>query len=190
MSRAFDRQPVPLELLDHVVDLATRAPSAGKTQGWHFVVLEGDQVEAFWNDTLPPDRRASFTWPDLLAAPTIVLPLADPQMYVDRYSEPDKSRTGLGVGTDAWPVPYWTVDTSFAVMTLLLACTDVGLGALFFAVFAGEAELRSRLGIPERLQLVGAIAVGYPTGSEPRGRSASRSRRSTDSVVHRGRWHS
>ena len=57
-------------------------------------------------------------------APVIALPLADPQAYVDRYGEPDKAATGLGRGADAWPTPYWTVDTSMAVMTLL-ASTDV-----------------------------------------------------------------
>ena len=30
--------------LDDLVDLAARAPSAGKTQGWHLVVLEGDET--------------------------------------------------------------------------------------------------------------------------------------------------
>jgi nitroreductase len=33
MTRAFDKRPVPPELLTQVVDLAARAPSAGKTQG-------------------------------------------------------------------------------------------------------------------------------------------------------------
>ena len=170
------------------VDLATRAPSAGKTQGWHVLVLEGDDVAAFWDDTLPDNKRAAFAWPELLQAPMIMLPFADPQMYVDRYAEPDKRATGLGAGAEAWPVPYWTVDASFAVMTMLLALRDADLGALFFGVFSGEAALRRRLGVPEHLQLLGAIAVGHPTGTERRGRSASRPRRAVDDVIHRSRW--
>jgi len=44
MTRAFDPgRPVPAALLDELVDLASRAPSAGKAQGWHLVVLEGEQ---------------------------------------------------------------------------------------------------------------------------------------------------
>ena len=34
-----------------------RAPSAGKTQGWHLVVLEGAETARFWDVTLPPERR-------------------------------------------------------------------------------------------------------------------------------------
>ena len=46
-------------LLDGLVDLASRAPSAGKTQGWHLVVLEGDETARFWDITLPPMRRGA-----------------------------------------------------------------------------------------------------------------------------------
>ena len=61
----------------------------------------------------------------LLSAPVIALPLADSKAYVDRYGEPDKVQTGLGSSASAWPVPYWTIDTSMAVMTLLLAAEAV-----------------------------------------------------------------
>lgn len=188
MSRAFDTRPVPRELIDSAVDLATRSPSAGKAQGWHLLMLEGEALVEFWNASLPPERRDAFAWPDLLSAPLIILPFADPQMYVARYAEEDKAATGLGVGTHAWSVPYWTVDTSFAVMTLLLACTDLGLGALFFAVFSGEEQVRQRFGVPDGLQLLGAIAVGYSSGTDRPGRSAARERRPSDEVMHWGHW--
>ena len=148
MTRAFDpSRPVAAELLDDLVDLAGRAPSAGKAQGWHLVVLEGEDTARFWDVTLPAARRAGFGWPGLLDAPVIALPLADPEAYVRRYAEPDKEATGLGRSAETWPVPYWTVDTAFAVMTLLLAAEDRGLGSLFFGVFQGEAELRAALGV-------------------------------------------
>lgn len=197
MTRAFDERPVDPGVLDELVDLAARAPSAGKTQGWHLVVLEGAETAAFWDETLPAVRRDSFRWQRLLSAPVIALPLADSKAYVDRYAEPDKAQTGLGTGASAWPVPYWTIDTSMAVMTLLLAAEDVGLGALFFGVFRGERGLRQRLGIPPGLELLGAIALGYPSdptgavSSDPAsgvGASAGRSRRRARQVIHRGRW--
>lgn len=218
MTRAFLSDPVPPSVLTGLVDLASRAPSAGKTQGWHLVVLEGDDTARFWDITLPEPRRATFTWPGLLAAPTIALPLGDPQAYLDRYTEPDKVTTGLGAATDAWPAPYWTIDAAMAVNTLLLAAEDTGLGALFFGVFRGERELRAELGIPDHLGLLGAIALGYPLGdatarsgrqsarpspaSPPRspdaskpaqivegaGRSASRPRRLPDQILHLRRW--
>jgi nitroreductase len=189
MVRSFRPDPVDPLIVDSLVDLAARAPSAGKTQGWHLVVLEGADTSVFWDITLPPARRDRFGFPGLLAAPVVALPLADPGAYVARYAEADKQATGLGTGVEAWPVPYWTVDTSMAVMTLLLAAEDAGLGALFFGVFNGEAELRTALGIPTDVDLLGAIALGHPADGAGRpGGSASRPRRAPGEIVHRRRW--
>ena len=203
MTRAFDTRPVPRELLDELVDLGSRAPSAGKTQGWHLVVLEGAETARFWDITLPPMRRGAFRWKRLLDAPVIAIPLADPRAYVERYSEADKRASGLGAGTDAWPAPYWTVDTSMSVMTMLLAAEDVGLGALFFGIFRGERALRKALGIPAVMQILGALAIGYAAPADPTpvgpgaaddtgafgsGRSAPRTRRTPDEIIHRGGW--
>ena len=188
MTRAFRPDPLPDGLLDELVDLASRAPSAGKAQGWHLVVLEGEETSRFWDITLPPGRREGFRWQRLLDAPVIALPFADPQAYVDRYSEPDKARTGLGESAAAWPTPYWTVDASMLVMTLLLGAQDAGLGALFFGVFRGEAELRAALEVPDRLELLGAIALGHPADDDEPGRSSSRPRRRSGEIVHRGGW--
>jgi nitroreductase len=191
MTRSFRSDPLPAGLLDEIVDLADRAPSAGKSQGWHVIALEGADTADFWDITLPPMRRGKFKWQSLLDAPVILLPLADAKAYTDRYSEPDKAATGLGAGTDAWPAPYWTIDASMAVMTLLLAAEDAGLGALFFGVFKGERELRQRLAIPPHLDLLGAIALGYPgdpSGPTPRGRSADRPRRGPEQIIRRGAW--
>ena len=192
MTRAFAPTPVDPADLDRLVDLASRAPSAGKAQGWHLVVLEGPDTEVFWATTLPAVRRDSFRWKRLLSAPVIALPFADAKAYTDRYGEPDKVQTGLGASPEAWPVPYWTIDASMSVMTLLLAAEDVGLGALFFGVFRGERELRQRLGIPPGLELLGALAIGYPApkdGDDTNpGRSADRRRRPPEEIIHRGRW--
>lgn len=188
MCRSFRPDPVDPDLVDHLVDLASRAPSAGKTQGWHLVVLEGAQTDRFWRHAFPEERRTGFTWPGLFTAPVILLPFADPSAYVARYSEPDKARTGLGAGPDAWPTPYWTVDGSMSVMTLLLAAEDAGLGALFFAVFNGEREVRAELGVPDGLQLLGAVALGWPSPDAQSGVSATRLRRSPNQIIHRDGW--
>jgi nitroreductase len=189
MCRSFRPDPVPSALIDQLVDLAARAPSAGKTQGWHLVVLEGERTERFWRHAFPVEQRGDFTWPALFDAPVIALPFADPAAYVTRYSEPDKASTGLGAGADAWPTPYWTVDASMSVMTLLLAAEDAGLGALLFAVFDGAAQVRAELGVPADLQLLGAIALGWPAeGDDRSGISATRPRRAPAQIVHRDSW--
>ena len=212
MVRAFRSDSIDRELFARLVDTASRSPSAGKTQGWSLLALEGPATETFWSATMSGETRAEFRWKHLFAAPMIVLSFADPQAYLDRYAEPDKSRAasvappnasraesrpGLGESLDAWPTPYWTVDASFATMTLLLAAHDAGLGALFFGVLRGEDELRCALGVPARLQLIGAIALGYErTPSEPetddpafaRGLSAGRRRATAEEIIHYGAW--
>lgn len=191
MVRAFeshDSRPVPPELIDELLDLARRAPSAGNTQPWSFVVLEGaEQTARLWDVTLPPDKRAGFRWQGLLDAPVVVVPLVSAEAYVRRYGEADKDRTGLGGSADAWPVPYWWVDGGMAVHTLLLAAVDAGLGALFFGLFDNEAAVLGALGVPDGWRALGAIALGWPSDDEP-GRSAARPRPPLDTVIHRGAW--
>ena len=195
MVRSFRNDPVAPELIERIVDLASRAPSAGKTQGWHFLVLQDGETSKFWDTTLPVEKRSSFKWKHLLDAPIIGLVFADSSAYVARYSESDKASTGLGAGESSWPTPYWTVDASFATMTLLLAAHDLGLGALFFAVFSGEVELRKLLSVPQDLQLIGAVAMGWPRThdhssdtSSAKGLSASRTRRTPAQITHFGKW--
>src|SRR5690349_7185854 len=95
MVRAFEDRPIEPDVLRRVLDAARRGPSAGNTQGWDFVVLEGPDTARFWDVTLPLARRAAFRWQQLLVAPAIVLPLADQRAYLERYAEPDKAATGL-----------------------------------------------------------------------------------------------
>lgn len=194
MTRGFSTQPVDPKLISQIVDLASRAPSAGKTQGWHALTITASDTAKFWDDTLAVEKRESFRWKQLLDAPVIALVFADPLAYVERYSEHDKAHTGLGASAEAWPTPYWTVDASFAAMTMLLAAEDAGLGALFFAVFNGEKELRARLCVPDALQLIGAIALGWPLESDElnakasASASANRTRRSADQIIHLNGW--
>ena len=173
-----------------MVDLASRAPSAGKAQGWHLVVLRGEETALFWDITLPVMGRGTSKWQAAARRPGDRAPVGRPAGYTSRDSEPDKAGTGLGAGTQAWPAPYWTIDSSMAVMTLLLAAEDVGLGALFFGVFKGERRLRQQLGIPPGLDLLGAIALGHPceTGRRAPWPELGRSRRRPSEIIHFGGW--
>jgi nitroreductase len=185
MTRSFSGDPVDPVLIDELAVLAATAPSAGKTQGWHLVVLEAARTALFWDATLAAGRRSTFAFPGLLRAPVVAVIIAEPDAYVARYAEADKAATGLGAGVAAWPVPYWTVDASMAVMTLLLGAEAAGLGALFFGVFHGEQALRSSLGIDDAHDIIGAIALGWPQHDERPGRSAARARRTPDQLIRR-----
>jgi len=188
MTRSFATTHVPLDVITHCVSLAATSPSAGKSQGWNLVMLEGAETSRYWKIAFPENKRHGFAFPGLFNAPLIFLVVADPRAYLARYSENDKSSTGLGDSTDAWVAPYWTIDASFATMTFLLALHDAGLGALFFA-HSSESELRQEFGLPDEVHILGTLAVGYEADVPAReGRSAKRATRSADSVIHRGRW--
>ena len=42
MTRSFAAEPIDIEALVALIDLARRAPSAGFSQGTHFLILAGD----------------------------------------------------------------------------------------------------------------------------------------------------
>jgi nitroreductase len=188
MVRSFSPRPIPPEVLTKVLDLARRVPAAGNTQGLDLVVLEGEETQRYWKTSLPDEQRATFPWPGLLDAPVLIIPVGSPSAYIERYSEPDKARTGLGASEAAWGVPYWYVDTAFAAMITLLAAVDAGLGALFFGQFEHEHALKLALGIPEDRRPVGTIAIGYAAEEQRSSVSSRRPRRRLDEVVHRGGW--
>jgi nitroreductase len=188
MVRSFTGEPLDDAVLTSLCGLARRAPSAGNSQGVDFVVLTGPgEVGAYWDITLPEPRRTGFRWPGLVAAPALVLVVADPGAYVRRYAEPDKAPTGLGARADDWTVPYWWVDAGAAVEHLLLGAVDAGLGACLFGLFDHERAVAEAFGVPPDHRIVGAVALGHPAPDEP-GRSAHRPRRPLDEVVHRGGW--
>jgi nitroreductase len=196
MCRDFADDPVAPEVVDRLLDLARRSPSAGHTQGWAFLVLaSADEVRRFWEASSSPSWLEDPQLPGLLRAPVIVVPWCSSAAYLARYSEPDKARAGsgaLGVSEEAWPAPFWIVDVSFATMVLLLGAVDEGLGALFFGLRGEIDALRAEFGVPPEWFPIGAVAIGWPSeawrrGESPAG-SAWRGRKRLEEVVHRGRW--
>jgi len=188
MVRAFTDASVDPAVVDGLIDLARRAPSAGNSQGTAFVVLSGPEETArYWDVALPVERREGFGWPGLLAAPVLVVALVRADTWVERYAEPDKAAHGLGAGVDAWPVPYWWVDGGMAVEHVLLGAVDTGLGACFFGLFDHEAAVLEALGVPTGWRALGTVALGHPA-PDPPGLSAGRRRRTVDEVLHRGGW--
>ncbi len=190
MVRSFTSQPLPANTIDELCDLARRAPTAGNTAGVEFLALEGDSTQQYWNVTLPLPRRDRFRWPKLLVAPALVVVWANTGAYLRRYSEPDKRHSALGASAEAWSVPYWFVDGGAAVMNMLLAASDRGLGACFFAMFEHEEAVRREFGVPEDRRGVGTVAIGYQAPDDVPSRSALRGRPPLSDVLHRSRWSS
>jgi nitroreductase len=187
MVRNYDpSRPVPPEAVDRLLDYAIRAPSAGFSQGWGFLVLETAAERArFWaaaTDSGEPDSWLT----GMMRAPLIVVAHGNRDVYLDRYAAPDKGWTDRDEAR--WPVPYWHIDAGFASLLMLLGAVDAGLGACFFGVPpATMATYRAAFGVPAEYVPIGAITVGYPA-PDRRSPSLKRGRRPVAEVVHRGAW--
>ena len=190
MRRSFSTEALEPALIDSLLDLARRAPSAGNTQAVGFVVLDRpDLVARYWDTTLPAEgglgRRNRFRWPGLLDAPALILVTTDSQRYLSRYSEDDKAKTGRGQSLDRWPVPYWWVDAGAVIQNLLLLVSEANLGACLFGPFDHEAALVREFGLDQGRRIVATIAIGYPLHDDEPGRSANRPRPQLTDVVIR-----
>jgi len=189
MVHEYEQRPVPVELLEDILEKALHAPSAGFSQGLELVVLQDpESVQWFWSTTDYDGQPDGLPSMSESGPPVLVLVFTNPVAYTARYSEADKSDFGLQEAA-AWPVPFWFVDAGMASMLILQAAVDRGLGAWFFGVAEGEQEVREELGIPAELRQVGVIGIGYQAADDrPLGSGATRPRRPLADVLHRERW--
>jgi FMN reductase [NAD(P)H] len=158
--RHYRPEPVPREIVERIAETVRRAPSAGYSQGQRLLVVTESEGraeiarlmgETGW--TAPEDRE-----PWLESAPVHVLVCAREGDYHDRYQSPDKLVEGEEID---WPVPFWFVDAGAALMLLLLAAIDEGLGAGLCGVPRDAAnELRGAFGIPHDVTVVALVTMG------------------------------
>jgi nitroreductase len=184
MVRSYDpERPVARATVDELLSLAVRAPSAGHTQGWRFLVLDDiTSRSAFWSATT---GAVADDWlARMRTAPVLIVIFSDKDTYLDRYAEEDKGWTDRDEAR--WPVPYWHIDAGMAALILLLSAVDAGLGACFFGI-PGEhwIDLRAAFAVPERLTPIGVVSLGHPA-PDRRSPSLRRGRRPIDEVVAYG----
>jgi nitroreductase len=187
MTRTFTGDPVDRAVLDGLLALALRAPSAGNTQGRDLVVLaDPAHTSRFWEAATDEAwRRRSTRFPGMSAAPVVVLAFGDPLAYDDRYRQPDKADAD---GTAGWPVPYWHVDAGFVVLQVLLLAEQAGLGAAFLGNFRHEDAVKTAFGVPTTMAWTGTVLLGHPAAGDRPSASLARGRRAVDDAVHRGGW--
>jgi nitroreductase len=189
MVRAYDpERPVPDEVVQRLLEHAVRAPSAGFTQGWDFLVLsEPADRQRFWDATSDDASAEPDPWlAGLMTAPLLVVCLSHKDAYLDRYADPDKGWTDRDEAR--WPVPYWHVDTGMAAMLMLLTAVDEGLGACFFGVPPEHHDrFREAFGVPASRTPVGVVSAGY-AAPDRRSPSLKRGRRGPEDVAHAGRF--
>jgi len=188
MVRRFDQRPVPRDVIDRIIDVGRRAPSAGFSQGLELLVLDTPETVAeFWETTRDPE----FGWESETVAngPTaLILPLPDPKRYLDRYAQPDKIEFGMDEEAN-WPVRFWEIDAAMASMLMLLAAVEEGLGGWFFGITYGERQLLDGFGVPTHLRPIGIIGLGHRAeDEEPSGSWMKHRRRALVEQVHRNGW--
>ncbi|MDH2413220.1 nitroreductase family protein [Nocardioides sp. CER19] len=190
MVRKYTSDPVDPAVVDRVLRNATRAPSAGFTQGWSFLVLDTPEDTArYWDIFVGDEEWEADGWlRGMRTAPVLVLPCASKAAYLSRYAEGDKGWTDEDEAR--WPMPYWYMDTAMAVMLMLQTVVDQELGACYFGVPPRhEAEVRTTFGIPDGWDPIGVVSIGHPapTGGA-KGSPTRRPRKPVEEIVHRGSW--
>jgi nitroreductase len=189
--RSYDPRPVPRDVLERITNAAVvRAPSAGFSQGLRLVVVTDPETRrkiavAAAEEELAKQGRPRWK----AAAPVHVVVGVREDDYHARYQSADKLKITGGREID-WPAPYWFVDAGAAMMILMLAAIDEGLGAAVFGVTDIPA-LREAIDLPDDVHFVAVVTMGYPGGEgfPERETSAFRERRKPRTeVVRWGRW--
>ena len=191
MVRHYDGRPVPRDTLERIVATVRRAPSAGFSQGQRLLVVDDPdllaRLAAVGHDA--PDGVE----PWFESAPAHVIVLTREADYHERYTLPDKLEATGGTEIE-WPVPFWHVDAGAALMLVLLAAIDEGLGAAVYGIpTEADAEWRQLLHVPGDLRLVAGVTLGRPLpgpGWSSRTSRATQRRRTLDEVVRWNAWSS
>ena len=187
MIRRYDLdRPVPGEIVDRILENALRAPSAGFSQGFGFLVLDTPEDLARFRAAATPDEEPENWFSANVQAPLLIVVHSNKDAYLDRYAESDKGHTDRS--EDWWPVPYWDVDTGMSALLILQTAVDAGLGACFFGLPVDRIPAyREAFGVPENLKPIGAVSIGY---SDEPPRDLSKRRKPAGDLIHRGRWNS
>ncbi|OAI41129.1 nitroreductase [bacterium SCGC AG-212-C10] len=166
--RRLKPDPVPDDLLQKLVHYATRAPSAGNSQLWSFLVVTDPEDRKFIGKVLtdvmgprfanmPEDdgsqqARVGRTFRDLVLGfervPAVIFPCV---------------ANGYPATT---PDPIFMWSTIYpATQNLLLAARALGLGAAMTTFHhINEPAIKEHFGIPEDIFIGATIPVGYPIG--------------------------
>lgn len=141
--RQFTNQPVPEQLVKHLLEAAMCAPSARNQQVWRFLVIR-DKAKLAELQQVHPNVPAS-------GAALAVLVCGDLA-----------AETAQG---------FWVQDCAAATQNLLLAAHASGLGAIWSGVYPREervANLKRLFGLPENIVPLSVLAIGYPAESKGR----------------------
>ncbi|MET8168268.1 nicotinate-nucleotide--dimethylbenzimidazole phosphoribosyltransferase [Streptomyces sp. NPDC005329] len=162
IRNGFRPDPIPHEVLLRVLEAAHTAPSVGHSQPWDFVVIRSADTRRAMHElatrqrdayakSLPKGRAKQFKElkiEAILDTPVNIVVTADPTRG---------GRHTLGRHTQPQMAPY---SSALAVENLWLAARAEGLGVGWVSFF-DEREMVRALGLPEHLEVVAYLCVGY-----------------------------
>ena len=145
--RKYENKPVEREKINACLEAARLAPSACNSQPWHFVVLDDPQTkEAFCREAFS-GVYAMTKW--AASAPVIIAVVSDAGNFTAR------------IGNFFRRTEFYLVDQGIACEHLVLRAHDLGLGTCWVCNF-DAARCREILGLPEAMEPVALIPIGYP----------------------------
>jgi len=139
--RAYLDKSIEQDKLDCVLEAARLAPSARNMQDWRFVVV-----------TDPDTKRKVATAtnrPEVFEKAGAIIAACSNSDYV--------MRCGQAIGP---------IDVAIALEHISLQAADLGLGTCWIGSFDAD-KVRQILGIPDDINIVELMALGYPAGSKP-----------------------
>lgn len=131
--RSFTDKPVPHELVEFLLKAAMAAPSACNLQPWAFIAVD------------EPERLSRLK--DTTGQGNYNAPLAI---------------TVCGISSHIpWEGDGWIQDCGAAIQNIQLECVELGLASVCIGGF-DEDELRLLLDIPDDVQPLCIVEIGYP----------------------------
>jgi len=190
MVRDYLPDPIDPEVIDRIVGVVRRAPSAGFSQGHRLVVVTEPETRRELARLAGEEEYVEMGLPPWISiAPVHVVVGVREASYHERYTRPDKLEEGVEV---AWPAPYWYVDSGSLFLLLQLAALDEGLGTGIYGVKGEDVPaLKALLDMPDDVHFVCVITIGKQPADmdeSPLVSRLSQARLPLDEIVHRERW--
>ena len=161
--RHFRREPVPAELLEELLEIATLAPSVGLSEPWRFVTVDDPARRAAVRASFEACNARALAGQDadraVLYARLKLAGFDEAPCHLAVFAEPNPQQgQGLGRGTMPETTAYSTV---MAVHTLWLAARAAGLGLGWVSIL-DPVTVTSVLHVPSGWTFIGYFCVGYP----------------------------
>ncbi|MFJ2094199.1 nicotinate-nucleotide--dimethylbenzimidazole phosphoribosyltransferase [Streptomyces sp. NPDC087901] len=162
IRNGFRSDPIPHEVLLRVLEAAHTAPSVGHSQPWDFVVIRSAETRRSMHELAQRQREAyAKSLPKARAKQFKELKIeaiVDTPVNIVVTADPTRGgRHTLGRHTQPQMAPY---SSALAVENLWLAARAEGLGVGWVSFF-DEREMVRALGLPEHLEVVAYLCVGY-----------------------------